>query len=175
MKVTDKEAKALSGSDIMKLLNGSTKIIKYSDLENVYDLNTLLFGFNTCVILIMSKANYGHWVCLTRNGNTIEFFDSYGYPPDDPIYFKNTSKYFRKINNQDYPHLTWLLIRAADEYDIDYNELILQKTDPSISTCGRHVVCRIRNKRLNNYQHYDYLSSINKDLDYVVTLLTHNI
>lgn len=175
MKLQEKEQKALSGSDIQKLLNGSTRVIKYSELSKINDLNQLLFGYNSCVILILSKENYGHWVCITRSGNILEFFDSYGYFVDDPIYFKNTSKYFRKVNGQDFPHLTSLFLIAANEYVITYNELHFQKMSPNISTCGRHVVCRIKYKNLDLYKYYDFLKSIDNDLDKVVTILTHKI
>lgn len=175
MKIQEKEEKALSGSDILKLLNGRTRVMKYSELSKVDDINQLLFGYDSCVILILSKENYGHWVCLTRNNNILEFFDSYGYFIDDPIYFKNTSKYFRTVNKQDYPHLTYLLLKNSNDYVITYNELVFQKTAPNISTCGRHVVCRIRYKKMDLYEYYDYLKSIGSDLDKVVTILTHKI
>ncbi len=175
MKLQEKEEKALSSSDIMKLLNGRTRVIKYSDLAKIDDINQLLFGYDSCVILILSKENYGHWVCITRNGNILEFFDSYGYFIDDPIYFKSTSKYFRKVNNQDYPHLTYLLLQKENEYIITYNELRFQKMQPNISTCGRHVVCRIRYKNIGLYDYYSFLKSIDNDLDKVVTILTHKI
>lgn len=175
MKIKEKEEKALSGGDIMKLLNGRTRIIKYSDLANIDSINKLLFGYDSCVILIMSKENYGHWVCLTRSDNRLEFFDPYGYEVDDPIYFKNTSKYFRKINNQDYPHLSYLLYLCADEYDLQYNEIRFQKMDNKTSTCGRHVVCRIYYKKYDIYEYYNFLKSIGNDFDKVVTLLTYKI
>lgn len=175
MKLQEKEQKALSGSEILKLLNGSTRVIKYSELSKVNNINELLFGYNSCVILILSKENYGHWVCITRNNDLVEFFDSYGYFVDDPIYFKYTSKYFRKINNQDYPHLTYLFLLASDEYKITYNELKFQKMKPNISTCGRHVVCRIKFKDKNLYDYYNFLKSIDPDLDKVVTILTHSV
>lgn len=175
MKLQEKEQKALSGSDILKLLNGSTKIIKYSELSKFSNINQLLFGYNSCVILILSKENYGHWVCVTRNGNNLEFFDSYGYFVDDPIYFKNTSKYFRKHNGQDLPLLTYLFLIASYEYNITYNDLRFQKMEKNIATCGRHVVCRIKYKNLDLYDYYYFLKSIGDDLDKVVTLLTHKI
>lgn len=175
MKLKEKEEKAISGSDIMKLLNGRTRIIKYSELSKITNINKLLFGYDSCVILILSKENYGHWVCLTRRGNILEFFDSYGYFIDDPIYFKNNNKYFRKINNQDYPHLTYLLLKASDEYKISYNEIQFQKMSPDISTCGRHVVCRIMYRKLDLYSYYNFLKSFNRDFDEIVTLITHKI
>ena len=123
----------------------------------------------------MSKENYGHWVCLTRNDNNLEFFDSYGFFVDDPIYFKNSSKYFRKVNNQNYPHLTYLLLKATPEYNINYNEIRFQKMNSNISTCGRHVACRICYKQLDLYSYYNFLKSIGNNLDKVVTMLTYKI
>lgn len=175
MKIEEKEQKALSGSDIMKLVNGRTKIIKYSELAKVNDINELLFGYDSCVILILSKQNFGHWVCLTRHGNKLEFFDSYGNLVDDPVYFKSTTKYFRKHNGQDFPLLSYLLLKADDEYDLTYNEINFQKEDPSVSTCGRHVACRIMFKKLDLYQYCKMLGNINKDYDKAVVILTHKV
>lgn len=175
MKLQEKEQKALSGTDILKLLNGKTRVIKYSELANINNINELLFGYNSVVILILSKENYGHWVCITRRNDILEFFDSYGYFVDDPIYFKNTPKYFRKQNNQDYPHLTAILLNSYNEYVITYNELRFQKKDRQTATCGRHVVCRIVYKDMDLYDYYRFLKSIDKDLDKVVTILTYKI
>lgn len=175
MKIDQKEQKALSGSEIMKLLNGRTKVIKYSELGKIHDINELLFGHDSCVILILSRENYGHWVCLTRRGNILEFFDSYGYLVDDPIYFKNTSKYFRKHNGQDFPLLSYLLLKCGNEYDLTYNEINFQKDNKSVATCGRHVACRIRFRKMDLYDYCRMLRNINPDYDKAVVLLTHKV
>ena len=173
MKLLQKEEKALSGSDITKLLNGKTKIIKYSELAKINDINELLFGYNSCVILILTKENFGHWVCLTKHDTNLEFFDSYGHFIDDPVYFKQNTAYFRHKNNQDFPHLTWLLLKT--DYDLSYNEIPFQKSEPNIATCGRHVVCRIMNKKMNLYDYHKVLKKISPDLDKAVTILTHSV
>ena len=175
MKLEEKEKKAISGGDILKILNGKTRIMKYSDLAKINNINELLFGFDSCVILILSKENYGHWVCITRHGKKLEFFDSYGFFIDDDDYFKRTSKYCRKVFGQDYPHLTYLFLTCDPEYEITYNEIRFQKMSPKISTCGRHVICRIMYKNLELYDYYNFLKSIGNNLDKVVTLLTHKI
>lgn len=175
MKLVDKEKKALTGSDIIGLVGGKTKIIKYSELADYNDIGDVLFGYNSCVILIMTKANFGHWVCLTRRGNILEFFDSYGHFIDDPIYFRQNTAYFRKINNQDYPLLTGLLLNSECNYEITYNELPFQKKGDDTATCGRHVACRIMNKNLDLYDYYKKLKKVNPDLDIAVVLLTHSV
>jgi len=175
MKLEEKEEKAISGGDILKLLNGKTRVIKYSELAKINNINELLFGYDSCVILILSKQNYGHWVCITRRDNILEFFDSYGFFIDDDEYFKRTSKYCRKMFGQDYPHLTYLFLTADPEYKITYNEIRFQKMSPYVSTCGRHVICRIIYKNMDLYDYYNFLKSIDNDLDKVVTLLTHKI
>lgn len=173
MNIFDKEKKALSGDDITRIVNGKTNIIKYSDLANITDINEVLFGFRSCVILILTKEDFGHWVCITTRGNILEFFDSYGYFIDDPIYFNKNSYYFRKKNNQDYPHLSCLLYNS--DYNITYNELPFQSSKNYIATCGRHVACRILNKNITLYKYYNKLKRINKDLDIAVVILTKEI
>lgn len=183
MKLKEQERKALSGGELVKFLGGKTRVIKYSDLSKIHDINEVLFGFNSCIILILSKKNFGHWVCLTRRNDELEFFDSYGYTIDDPVYFKLNNKYFRKVNNQDYPHLTYLLMKTP--YKLMYNEIKFQKKNPNIATCGRHVACRIMYKHLNLYQYKDILDYYKEkyekkyekkyDYDEIVTILTQKM
>ena len=150
MNIFDKEKKALSGDDITRIVNGKTNIIKYSDLANITDINHLIIrfaheniGFKRELVLICSE------------------------------YFNKNSYYFRKKNNQDYPHLSCLLYNS--DYNITYNELPFQSSKNYIATCGRHVACRILNKNITLYKYYNKLKRINKDLDIAVVILTKEI
>ena len=71
--------KALSDSDIRKILGHDTKIIKYSELSQFEDLSQLLPNLKDyCVILYEDNIDHGHWVGLSRYGGKYEHFDSYG-------------------------------------------------------------------------------------------------
>ena len=67
--------------------DANNKIMKYSELESVNDLNDLLLPQDYRIILIETKNNVGHWTAITRNDNLIVWFDSYGLAPDQEFEF----------------------------------------------------------------------------------------
>jgi hypothetical protein len=97
-------------------------------------LNDIFKNSNYVVINYLSEPHYGHWVCLYKNGNTINFFDSYGGYPDEQL--KYIPDNFKLISNQEYPHLLKLLYKSKD-YDVEYNYKKLQGN--GTTTCGRWV------------------------------------
>lgn len=158
---------ALSDVEVLKLVNGRANIILYPDLYKYEHIDEILEPFGSCFLLYEAKPNYGHWCCLNKlDENTIEYFDPYGKFVDDTLY--NIPMNFRKISNQYYPHLTWLLYNSG--YNIDYNEYPFQKHEKDIKTCGRWCAMRIICKfmKLNTFAKYFY----NKNGDKFVTLLT---
>lgn len=167
------EEKSLSNSEILELLNGKTKVMTYTDLTKYNNIEDLLKPYGSVVILYMTKQNYGHWTLLFKQKpKLLSFFDSYGYMPDSEIKF--IPEYFRKISNQDYPHLTALLYDAAKKgYKVEYNEYKYQSKISKIRTCGRYVVARLMFKHLNNEEFHKLLTRDKTyDPDFYVTLLT---
>ena len=164
------KSKPLSGDDILQSLNGKTKIYKYSDLSKFSSIDELLHPYNNAVILYETKPNYGHWICvLKRNDNVIEYYDPYGKPIDYPLKYINAS--FKKETNQDDIYLLKLMLKSP--YDIEYNNVAIQKLDRDISSCGRHCIMRIVCKDLNLKQYQKlFKKEGNLDGDDKVTLLT---
>jgi hypothetical protein len=114
-----------------------TNIIDYPNLKNYHNLDQL-FNDDSCVIFYPHTAGpVGHWTCLTRRGDTVEYFDSYGNIPD----------HFLKESP---PYLSQLLIQSP--YQLLYNEDCFQ--GKGTATCGRHVITRIlfRKYPLSFYQ-----------------------
>ena len=62
------------------------RILKYTDLAKVKDIEKLLPRHKSHIILLypVNSETSGHWVCITRFDKTLECFDSYGYKPDIP-------------------------------------------------------------------------------------------
>jgi hypothetical protein len=82
----------------------------------------------------VQSESSGHWVCLTRYDKTIEYFDSYGKKPDEPL---SWGKY-KKVHHR----LSELLNNT--ELRINYNTIDFQNNrDYTISTCGSYAVFRI--------------------------------
>ena len=71
--------KALSDSDIRKILGQYTKVIKYSELAQFEDLHQLLpHPLDCCVILYEDHIDSGRRVGLSKYDSKYEHFDSYG-------------------------------------------------------------------------------------------------
>ncbi len=174
-------SKSLSNNDIVNFLadNGlKVNLFTYEDLSKFDNLEQLLKPHNHTVILYQTRMNYGHWCCLWKIGNIIQFFDSYGYCPDDELDF-NIPEYVRKNTGEDYPHLTWLLYDYAEKnpnVKVYYNEYQLQQKSPEIATCGRHVICRLLADKANVKEYKEYIDllcdSTELNPDEVVTKLT---
>ena len=112
------------------------KILTYNQLANVKTIEKLLPKHESYFILLypVETTTNGHWVCMTRYDKTLEYFDSYGLPPDKPLdwgQFKQTPHYLSQL-------------LAKTKLRIHYNTIDFQnKRDYTISTCGAFVVFRI--------------------------------
>jgi hypothetical protein len=137
---------ALSGDQIVELLDNKVKIVPYNEISEYDTIDELLAPYGRAIILYMSKPNYGHWVLIHKlRGKKIEVCDSYGLVPDDELKF--IPKEFRKASNQLRNHLSHLL--ADSKYQIHYNNHRLQSLEGGISTCGRWCVLRAINNDMN--------------------------
>ena len=134
------EADPLSDADIKRVLGRGCRIIKYSRLKRYSSMESLLSKDKAYVILLyQDQPNQGHWCCLSRYGNTIEFFDPYGNKPDSELSW--TPLPMRKRLHQDRPYLTYLFNRT--DMDVIYNNVKYQQLDGDIKTCGSHCAHRI--------------------------------
>lgn len=183
---------ALSPSDIFNIAKKTCNILKYPDLsrlETIDDIfhegsslyNTirpdLPFDNNTCILLYMTRPNFGHWCTLTRrieNDEVVEydFLDPYGDVIDDQLEFIN--KKFRKESNQQRAHLCRLL--STTDIPVHYNDKQLQKLDGKIATCGRYAAIFLKFNQIpvellaNTLIRYS--KKYNIDIDDLVTLMT---
>ena len=108
---------SLSNYDIFDLLNKKIRILTYPELIKYKNINDVLYPNGCFILLYMAKPNYGHWCCVIKHHDNIEFFNPYGDGlPDDEL--SNIPAHFRKISNQSYPHLTWLLYNSGQHDDI---------------------------------------------------------
>ena len=77
---------AMDDTDIKHYLPRA-KILTYDELSKVKDIEKLLPNHKSYFILLypVISPTSGHWVCMTRYDKTLEYFDSYGLPPDKPL------------------------------------------------------------------------------------------
>lgn len=161
----------LSTLDLQKMLGNKIKIIDYRKLHKYHNIDNILGKYGCVILLYETRLNYGHWVCLFKDGNIIEHFDSYGYRPDEELKF--TPKYFRETYYGKLPHLVTLLMNSP--YKIRYNHYKLQKHGNGISTCGRWVALRLLLRNLDEHQFKKLFTVKGIPKDYLVTLITQNL
>lgn len=142
--------KALSNTDLIRLVDGKAKVVIYNQLYKFRTLDELLEPYGAVFLLYLFKPSYGHWCAvIRRTPKIVEFFDSYGGPPDEPLDYIDEK--FKKKTNQDYPYLSKLLWESP--YSIEYNDYDFQKRGNNIKTCGRFAALRVifRNLTLNKF------------------------
>lgn len=163
---------ALSNLDLIRMLDGKANIIIYPNLINYQSIDDVLGPYGACFLLFETRPKYGHWVCLFKRGNIIEFFNSYGGYPDDSAQY--IPLHYRIISGQAFPILSLLLLNSP--YELEYNEFKFQRHNKNIKTCGRWAVVRLLLRELDIYQFKKFIDDLKKETgltrDKIVTLLT---
>lgn len=171
------ESKALSSYDIIGALNGKTNLMSYQQLHLFDNIDDVLGIYGACVLLYLTKNNYGHWTCLFKTDtDKISVFDSYGLIVDDELDFVPVEK--REKLGESFRYLTYLLYNSP--YEIEYNNYKFQEYssgEDRINTCGRFVIVRLWNRNLDPEEFKDmiYHNPFNLSPDEYVTFLTKNI
>lgn len=151
----------LSGLQMM-LLNPDAKLLKYTDLYKYHTIQQL-FGKHKKVIilyLIQGKSS-GHWTCLFKNKNGMNFFDSYGVPVDYEMELLTPLK--RKQLNQEQNYLKHLLKQER----VIFNNITYQ--DRGTATCGCFVSHRLFYSPLSDYQYFNIFLRSGQDPDDLVS------
>lgn len=165
------KSKPLSNTDLVKLVDGETNLIKYGKLSQISNIDEILDPWDACIILYETSPNVGHWVCLFRmDDNNLEFFDPYAFMFDEEQLRFNKDESFKKQTHQDYPYLTNLLYHSP--YKVHYNEYPLQKKANDTSTCGRFVALRLLLKDLSLEKFNKIMNMTEMIPDDFATLLT---
>lgn len=164
---------ALGDNEISAYLNGQTKVVKYNEIPIYCDINQLLGPFNNCVILLETKQNFGHWICLKKKNGVISFFDSYGDFPDEQKKFVNSK--FLADSGQKYNIICKMLDEASYNYTIEFSDRRLQNMDDlSIATCGHWCSVFIKSGMLVD-EFYDFIDSFGEpDLDKLIVEIFYN-
>lgn len=166
-KVIDQENnQALSGTQVLKLVDYKSKVIRYPDLHRYGTLDDCLAPHGSFFLLYESSCAYGHWCSVSLHKGVITFFDSYGKKYDSML--SEIEPVWRRQSHQDFPYLTKLFQESP--YKITWNKTQFQQYQKGIRTCGKWAGIRIIFKDLSN-EDFSYLFS-NSDPDDVVSFLT---
>jgi len=140
-KMKTKLATMISDVDFNKFfVDAPQKLLKYSELENIKDIDELLPDERDYrIILTESQKNSGHWCAITRNNNIYTWFDPYSGKPDSELKF--IPAIMNKMLGQDKRHLSRIIKTIKEPNQIFYNETKYQKLQDGINTCGRWCIC----------------------------------
>jgi hypothetical protein len=141
------------------------RVMRYSELADYDSIEQLLPAAKSHVFLLYQhRPNDGHFVCIMRYGNTIEFFCSYGSKIDAPL--KWTALKDRIALGEGKPWLSMLLRKAGKRFNAIHNPVAFQSKRQGVATCGAYCVMRI-NQLVNHNQELhefiDYMEELKND------------
>jgi hypothetical protein len=160
----------LSGDDMMRIVDGNTKVITYKELNNFNNIDDVLKPHGSVVLLYERKPNNGHWVGLIKHPGKIEFYDPYGFGIDEQFKILRESGYTEGVNGNDEQRLTKLLLDSP--YKIVENKGRVQKLSDGVNSCGRHVGFRINMKDMPLNKFVGMLKGGKMSADDTITYLT---
>ena len=163
---------AFDGQDMKDLTENKYNIYRYHELEKFDNIDQVLGKNLGAIILYQSTQNDGHWCTLWRKGNTIYFFDSYGFNIDEEL--KYSEFHMRRHKGVPVNHLSHLLEQS--NYKVISSPYKLQTDKNEDQTCGRFCGSRLANRNLS-HEEFAHLFTKNKcySPSWWVTALTGHI
>jgi len=141
------------------------RVMRYAELADYDDIEELLPSDKSHVFLLYQhRPNDGHFVCLMRYGNTIEFFCSYGSKIDGPLYW--TALKDRQALGEGKPYLSLLLRKAGKRFKAVHNPVAFQSKKQGVATCGAYCVMRVNqlvNHNQDLHEFIDWMEEIKKE------------
>jgi hypothetical protein len=140
-KIQDVRKYALSDEDIHHVVGDSIPIFSYPDLEKMSSIDQAFGGKNRCVLLFPNVSpTVGHWTCMIRRPDSIEFFDPYGSAPDTTQKGGMSRSHLEALDMES-PLLTSLMRKSG--LPVYYNTYPFQRDRGDVATCGRHCAVRL--------------------------------
>lgn len=164
------ESYSLSDSDIQNIVGG-TAIFRYPELKQMASIDDAFDEHGRCMMLYLTEnADTGHWVCMLKKGNTVEYFDPYGgYKPDSERHWLTKEK--QKELGEEYPLLTEML----KPYKVVSNPYHFQAMKNDMNTCGRHCCVRMLMAHLSLPEYEKMIKNSGVEPDDFVTTFTSQV
>lgn len=144
---TEIKAYALSNDDIQRILKPDTRIFTYPDFATFDTIDDAFDDLGRCIFLFLTESKTaGHWLCMMKRGDTIEYWDSYGEKPEAQRSWLSQDEL--EELGQGEPYLLNLLQQSG--YKVYYNTHKYQKTSPIDNECGRWCCARLVCKDISN-------------------------
>jgi hypothetical protein len=162
----------LTDTDIQLILGG-TSLFKYPELDEMSSIDDAFDEKGRCVMLYLTQSEEeGHWVCMIKKGDTIEYFDPYGgYKPDGERKWLTKAK--AEELGQDDATLSRML--KASKYKVVSNPYHFQKEGGDVNTCGRHCCVRLYHYDMSLPEYKKTIEDSGMSPDEYVTSLTAQV
>lgn len=152
-----KVAETPMGDDNIRKYLPNAKILKYSELADVSNIEELLPSPKSYFFLLYEHSfNNGHWVVINRyinNGkDTICYFCSYGSKIDAPLRWNSPAR--NQELGQGTPYLTILLRKSGKS--LQYNNVAYQSKTSPVATCGAFATLWIKANLRENMSLADF-------------------
>lgn len=157
---TEIKAYALSNHDIEQILEPDTRILTYPDFANLSSIDECFDKLGRCIFLFLTESkSSGHWLCMIKRGNTIEYWDSYGEKPEAQRNWLSQEEL--EALGEGEPYLFNLLKQSG--YKVYYNTHKYQKVSPVDNECGRWCCMRLVCKDLSNDKFLELINKLMKE------------
>lgn len=160
---------SLTNTDIDRLLGG-TKIHAYPELANFRTLDEAMDEDGRMIVLYLTENDStGHWVCCFKDGNCVQYFDSYGLKPEAPKGWITRKKNMDLGQTRD----QFLRLFKAEGKPVFYNKYKYQKDEDDVNTCGRWVTARLLLRDLDDKQFKEVIDDADLKGDDFVSYATY--
>ena len=163
---------SLSDTDIKKVTNN---ILTYPYLNNVEHIDEIFDNNGVAILLILSSQNVGHWICVLKYDDTIEWYDGYAFKPNEV--FEKLEIPVDVMNELNEDPNKFLNLVDKSGYKFVYNKKRRQSLKQGVNTCGDFALCRSIFRGLNLKQYNEMLDNIivknGLNTDDVITLFIH--
>jgi hypothetical protein len=152
---------ALSNDDINEILGTDTKVFTYPKFFEFEHIDEAFDREGRCVFLFLTENEHtGHWLCMFKRPEGIEYFDSYGDKPDAQRDWLSEEKLIEL--GEPTARLTELLRNSGQR--VYYNTFQYQVERSDISSCGRWCASRLLCKDMTNLQFYNFVKEGMKEM-----------
>ncbi len=162
---------SLSDTDIKKIC-GNTNIIPYPKLADYENIDDLFDDKGRCILLFLTVNEHtGHWICMIKKNNRIDYFDPYGTCPDCDKKWLSKDKLIEL--DEDKPLLKKLFQNSG--CNIYYNVYPFQEDKAGINDCGRWCAVRLLHYKKSLREFYNMVKNSNLDEDEFISKLSFQI
>lgn len=158
--VRNSEKIPLNYNDIKNVIKLPNKYMNYDEVKNYENLEELFGKYNIIIMFLPNKTeSIGHWICLLKYKQYIEYFDPYGLTINQEMNILGLDNSLKKLYQ-------------LSKKKVVFNNFQYQKLRKNINDCARHCAVRCCFYTLNVIQYHKLIISANMDSDDLITLLT---